>query len=135
MAQPAAVRQTGAETIFWDLSSLYTSREDPHIEADLQHTQQLADSFAQTYRGKLGSLDAEEWRQAFDDLAVISDLRAKSYTYASLNFTVYSSDASWGAFIQKMQEMQSQISQSLVFFDLEWNNLPGNACYMLVVWP
>jgi len=126
MAQPAAVRQTGAENVIWDLSTLYTSREDPQIDQNIKETQQLAETFSQTYRGKLVDLDAEEWRQAFEDMAAISEQRYKLYTYASLNFTVYSSDPQWGAFMQKVQEVNSKMSQTLVFFDLEWNLLPDD---------
>ena len=42
-------------------------------------------------------------------------------SFASLNFTVYSNDPEWGAFIQKVQEFSSAMSQELVFFNLEWN--------------
>lgn len=124
MVQPAAVRQTGAENVFWDLSTQYTGRDDPQFQQDIQQTQQLADTFAQTYRGKLADLDAEEWRQAFEDLAVLSDQQAKIYSYAALNYSVYSNDPQWGAFMQKVQEANSKLSQTLVFFDLEWNLLP-----------
>jgi oligoendopeptidase F len=124
MTQPAAVRETGAEKVFWDLSSLYTSREDPQINQDMETIQQMADTFAQTYRGKLATMDGEEWRQAFDDLATITEYRAKLSTYANLNFTVYSNDPAWGAFIQKMQEAGAKLGQTLVFFELEWNELP-----------
>lgn len=121
MTQAPAQPVTGAESILWDLSVLYAGMDDPRIESDMEALRRLASAFVERYRGKLASLSASELRSAMAAQVEMAALQVKLGTYASLNFTTYSTDPAWGAFMQRMREFGADIHQQTVFFDLEWN--------------
>lgn len=125
-------RPTGAEQIFWDLSAYYQDRNDPNIEKDLAQASTLADAFVEAYRGRLSSLSAAQIAQAHQNLEAIYDLMSKVISYASLNFTTATTDPAWGAFMQKAQEAYAALSQKLVFFALELNELDDEAAEKLM---
>ncbi len=52
---------TGAENVRWDLSDLYAGIDDPAIDRDIDQTNERADQFGATYRGKVTTLDSEEF--------------------------------------------------------------------------
>ncbi|XWX03787.1 M3 family oligoendopeptidase [Aggregatilineales bacterium SYSU G02658] len=114
---------TGAEQVVWDLSILYSGRDDPRIQADVELAQSQAQAFAERYKGKISTLSAVELAEAYRTLESIYDLVSKAMNYASLNFTTHSTDPAWGGFLQRMQEQYAAINQQLVFFELELNML------------
>ncbi|GAB5492716.1 MAG: M3 family oligoendopeptidase [Phototrophicaceae bacterium] len=114
-------KKTGAEDVIWDLSVYYDAPDDPRIDEDLAEIKAQVVKFVEDYRGKVGELVAEEVGEAFSRLENIYDDFGRVTSFASLNFSVFSNDPEWGAFIQKVQEFSSAISQELVFFNLEWN--------------
>lgn len=116
-------KRTGAEDVVWDLSVYYSGIDDPQIDADLKEADRLADEFVVQYRGKVGELSAAELKAAYEAYEALYDLVNKIDTYASLNYTVYSTDAKWGAFQQRIDEAASRLFQKLVFFTLEWNQV------------
>lgn len=123
MVDTTAEKQTGAEQVFWDLSEYYAAPDDPQIDADLAEIGTLVNEFVSDYRGKVAQLEAEEIGEAHERIEAVYDKLGRIYNYAYLNFTVYSTDPKWGAFIQKITEQDAQIEQKIVFFDLEWNQV------------
>jgi oligoendopeptidase F len=123
MVDTSVEKQTGAENIIWDLSVYFDKADDPRIDTTLNAVNAKVDAFAADYRGKVAGLTAEELGEAYERLEAIQDEVGRVATYASLNFSVYSGDAQWGAFIQKVQEFYSAMGQRLVFFELEWNEI------------
>lgn len=122
MAEAQATK-TGAENVFWDLSLYYDSPDDPRIDEDITKIEKDVDQFVADYRGKIGELVAEELGEAYSRMEAIYDNFGRITTYASLNFSVYSTDPQWGAFIQKVRETSATLSQKMVFLTLEWNQL------------
>jgi oligoendopeptidase F len=122
MAQ-AVEKQTGAEHIVWDLSIYYSGLDDARMDTDLQQVNQQVDAFVSDYRGKVAALTAEELGEAYERMEAILDLFGRVASFASLNFSVYSNDPQWGAFIQKITELDAVIDQKMVFFGLEWNEI------------
>lgn len=121
MVTADAPRKTGAEDIFWDLSVFYAGKDDPMIDSDLARVNAMADDFVARYRGKVASLTAQDFVEAFKAREAIYDLGSRISSYAGLNYTVYSTDMAWGAFMQKIQEAFAQLQQKMVFFEVEWN--------------
>ncbi len=119
----APARSTGAEQVVWDLSVLYSGIDDPQIAQDTEAVKAMTQAFVAAYRGKVATLTAAQFVQAYHEMEALYDLMLKQTTYASLNFSTFSTDPQWGGFLQKMQEFASQIQQQLVFFELEWNAL------------
>ncbi len=135
MVDTALEKKTGAEDVIWDLSVYYDSPKDPRIDEDLAEIQTAVKQFVSDYRGKVGELVAEEIGEAYSRLETIFDDFGRVASFASLNFTVYSTDPEWGAFIQKIQEYSSSMNQQLVFFGLEWNEVEDERAKELMADP
>jgi len=120
-------QRTGAEDVRWDLSDLYPSPEAPEIDADMQAADALADTFAETYRGKVATLDAEELREALETFESIVTYLTKIGSYAQLIWTTDTQNPVLGKLMAKAQEFGSTLQQKLLFFDIEWKNLSEDA--------
>lgn len=121
MTDAVAERLTGAEDVIWDLSIFYDNADDPRIDSDLDKIEQLADAFAEKYKGRVADLDAEEMVDSFKEREVMRDLTRRAGAFASLQFATDTNNPVFGALQQKINERLSDIGQKLVFFDLEWN--------------
>jgi oligoendopeptidase F len=119
----AVQKVTGAENVFWDLSVYYQNPDDPQIEKDMAQVDAMVKSFVQDYRGKVASLQAEEIGEAYERTEAVYELLGRAGNFASLSFTVNSTDPVWGGFMQKINEKYSEIQQQMVFFGLEWNEM------------
>lgn len=135
MVDAAVEKKTGAEDVLWDLSIFYSGSDDPQIQADLDKVQAMADEFAAKYRGKVASLDAEEMVDAMIEQEAISDAFGRIGSFASLNFTTDTADAKRGALVQKITESSAALSQKLLFFDLEWKEVPDEQASKLLADP
>src|SRR5271167_5180569 len=54
------------------------------------------------------------------DLAVIYELLGRAGSYAALRFYTDTATPANGALLQKVQERETQIATTLLFFELEW---------------
>ena len=57
------------------------------------------------------------------ELEAISDLAGRAGTYASLRFSVDTISPEVGALMQQVQERSAKLQTTLLFFELEWNEL------------
>ncbi|MBA2240108.1 MAG: M3 family oligoendopeptidase [Solirubrobacterales bacterium] len=89
----------------------------------LEEAHKRAGSFAESHRGRVGELDAEQLASAMDDLEAIFDLLGRAGSFASLWFTVDTQDPERGALLQKVHERGAELETELLFFELEWNQL------------
>ena len=96
---------TGAEDVIWDLSVFYTSVDDPKVEADIAHVNALAEAFQARFRGKLGTMSADDFVQAYEAMEAIFDLSGRLESYAFLNFSTDTGNAAYQAFVAKMQDL------------------------------
>lgn len=126
---------TGAETVVWDLSPLYSGTDDPKIQQDMEKANALADTFAKKYRSKVAELDAEGMMDALKDIETIFNHQINIGSYAQLLYSTDTSNAQAGALIAKVQEFGATVGQKLVFFELEWNNLPDTQVETLLADP
>ena len=114
---------TGAEEVIWDLSIFYDSLDDPQIEADIQKLNDMLDSFQQRWRGNLAQMSAADYVSAFEDLEAIYDLSGRLGAYAFLNFSTDTGNPAYSAHVAKIQDLDAELNQKIVFFYLEWNAL------------
>ncbi len=131
MAEPTAEKPTGAENVVWDLSVFYESIDDPAIEADMQKLEGMVDEFVANYKGRVADLNAEQMVTAHKELEAIYDLQGCITIFARLTFSTDTGNPEYGAFQQKASEFGSEISQKLVFFDLEWNKVDDDSVQKL----
>jgi oligoendopeptidase F len=119
----AEPRDEALEAARWDLQPLVDGAGADGVVALLEESQQLADAFAERYRGKVAELDAAAVAAAMHELEEISDRVGRAGSYAALDFSVDTQDAARGALMQQAQERGAAIQTALLFFDLEWNEL------------
>ena len=109
---------TGAEDIRWDLTDLYEG--ESVLRADLATAEQDALAFAQAYHGRVQDLNAHELREALQDMESIFDRAGRAQTFAYLRWSTDTRDAARGALLQAVKESCTRITQTMLFFDVEW---------------
>jgi len=118
MHDAPAARVTGAEHVRWNLADLYPALSA--LDRDLDAADGEADAFAEDYRGRIATLDAEPLAVALEALGGIHERLGRAYTYAYLHWVTATEDPARGALLQRVQERYTATGQRLVFFDVEW---------------
>jgi oligoendopeptidase F len=108
----------------WDLEPLVDGGGPDAALKQLDEAAERSERFAATYHGKVGELDAAGMAAALRELEAISDLAGRAGTYASLAFSVDTLSPEIGALMQDVRERSAAIQTLLLFFDLEWNEVP-----------
>ena len=109
--------------IAWNLDDLYLSPSDPQIEADLSRAAEMADAFAETYRGRIALMAPSELLEALRQLEEITTIAYKPAGYASLAFAAQTQDPRLQALVVKTRESTTQIFNRMIFFDVELKRL------------
>jgi oligoendopeptidase F len=107
----------------WNLADLYAAPDDPAFKRDLEICAKRAQDFQKNYEGKLAGLSATDLAgaiAAYDDL---SDLVGRVGSYAQLHYVGDTTDAARGKFYGDTSEAMTNLSTSLLFFELELNQL------------
>ncbi len=112
------------ERAAWDLEPLVDGEGESGVEHRLEEALTRAKSFAERYAGKLGELDGPGLAEAMGELAAIYELVGRAGTYAGLRFSTDTADPANGALLQRVQERETAIETTLLFFELEWAALP-----------
>ena len=112
---------TGAENVRWNLADLHPNRAA--LSADLDAAERDAEEFAETYRGRVASLDGPTFAIALEALGGLHDRVGRAFTYAYLNWSTATEDAERGALLQHVRETYTRIGQHLIFFEVEWAGL------------
>ena len=108
----------------WDLSDLYNGINDPKIEADLEKYRKNAISFSRKYKGKLELLSAKDCLSMLKDCEKRNKIASRLGGFAYLNMATQMKNQEAMAFYQNVVEKITEYSKPLVFFSLEFNNLP-----------
>jgi len=114
------------EDAAWDLEPLVESKGPAGVEELLAEARDRAAEFAQRHRGQVDELGPEGLADAMRELAAIFDLAGRAGSYAMLNFALDTADPARGALIQRARELGAAIETRLLFFELEWNQLPDD---------
>jgi oligoendopeptidase F len=131
-----AVPSSSAVGIQWNLRDLYSSFDDPAIERDLNVAQERAGAFARKYRGRLREgIAPQSLYEALTELESIYEQMDKPLIYAHLLHAADTQNPRHGALLQATQERHTQIRQHLLFFELEWMDLPDETAQRLMSAP
>jgi oligoendopeptidase F len=120
---PAEPADAELQATAWDLAPLVDGEGVEGVERRLLDALKRAQAFAERHAGKLEQLDSVGLREAMEDLAAIHDLVARAGYYAALRFSTDTADPANGALLQKVQEQETQIQTTLLFFELQWAEL------------
>jgi oligoendopeptidase F len=128
----AEPRDEALEAARWDLQPLVGGRGADGVLALMDEAQEMADAFAERYRGKVAELDAAGLAEALRTLEQLSDKVGRAGSYAALDFSTDTQDPARGALMQQAQERGAALQTTLLFFDLEWNELPDEQAEQLI---
>jgi oligoendopeptidase F len=117
MAQ--ATRTTGAETVHWDLSDLYSSPDDQSIEQTLALELERAKSFEARYKDKVATLQPKAFAAMMEELAGYEESAAKPEVYAFLLHSQDTQDHAAGRLLARVREAAAERGAHMVFFTLE----------------
>lgn len=101
----------------WDLSDFYAHARDPKIDQDIQTLHQKVADF-QKYKGTLH----DHLHTLYDALLAYEDMSqdlGALGSYAYLNYATQMTDEGAQAFLQKISELETDISTQTLFFTLE----------------
>lgn len=107
----------------WDLSDLYTSLDDPAIDADCTRAEEETRAFASRWRGRIAAADAADLAQAIAQYQTIDERLGRLGSFSQLAFAAQSTDPACQRFAQNIRERLTAIATPLVFFTLEINRL------------
>jgi oligoendopeptidase F len=119
----------------WDLEPLVEGEGEAGVRDRLERALRSAQAFAERYAGKLGELDGAGLAGAMRELAEIYELLGRAGTYAALRFSTDTADPANGALLQEVQERETAIATTLLFFELEWAALPQERAEELLADP
>src|SRR5690349_19793213 len=109
-----------AEGIRWDLSDLFSSHDDPRIEATLADCRAEAEGFALRYRGKIVSMKPSDLLSAVKQLEQIEDSLSRVANYSSLLYSADSMKPEYQDLDQRVEQRVTEIRNLLLFLELEW---------------
>jgi oligoendopeptidase F len=118
------VQDPSAEAAAWDLEPLVHGRGPAGVEELLAQARERAQAFAERHRGRVSELDPPALAAAMAELGELSDLAGRAGSYAVLSFSLDTADPARGALLQRARERGAEIETLLLFFELEWNELP-----------
>lgn len=133
---PSEPKQLEAD-VHWNLGDLYSSMDDPRIDAAITDGMTRAEAFQTQYRGRINTpgLSAATLRAALREMESLQQSAYKPISYASLLFATNNGDAARGAFLQKMREAGTRLSLPMLFFDLELAAVPDDTLLPLLGTP
>src|SRR5437763_9750904 len=105
------------EATAWDLEPLVDGEGPDGVERRLSEALERARAFAERRAGKLAELDSEGLREAMEELGAIQELVGRAGYYAALRFSTDTADPANGALLQKVQEQETAIQTTLLFFE------------------
>src|SRR6266545_4139966 len=123
---------TALDQVTWDLSPLLAldgvdadaDGGEGAVEALLDRSEQAAEGFARAYEGHVSELDGPGLVEAMNRLAEILDLAGRAANFAHLRFAADTEDPATGALLQRVSERGAAIQTKLLFFELEWVEVP-----------
>src|SRR5262245_3750164 len=100
----ATVPSSTADGVRWDLGDLYADLDDPRLMEDLQAARRRAETFEQTYRGKVAALRPDQaglLLTAVRELEQLYEQMDRPCVYASLLHAARTDDPRRGALLSR----------------------------------
>lgn len=116
----------------WDLSDLYPAIDSKEVKNDLEKSQKNALDFSKNYKGKVTKISAKDLALAIKKYEDINEILGKLSSFAYLNYASDLSNPKNTAFYQDISEKISDISNNLIFFDLEINKISDKSLKELI---
>ena len=111
----------------WNLKDFYASPQDPKIQEDLDAAATCAREFSKALEGHIATLSAKDLAEVIEDYEKIDELLARLMSYAYLLYAENMGIQDNAIFLQSIKEKVTDISQDLLFFTLEMNDIEDEA--------
>jgi oligoendopeptidase F len=111
----------------WNLDDLYDGPQSAMLAADLKKSESHAKAFAETYQGKLASLDGASLAASLKYYEDLSDLVGRVASYAQLYYVGDTTDSNRAKFYGDINSKLTELSTLLLFYELEFNQLDDAA--------
>jgi oligoendopeptidase F len=108
---------------YWNLTDLYTDAESKKLKADISSLAKVCKEFSMEYTGKIGKLSAKNLCQSIKKYEDISDLAGRIMSFAFLHYCTQVENPEAQSFYQNLEEKINELTQHLIFFSLELNNI------------
>jgi oligoendopeptidase F len=112
-----------AADVAWDLEPLLPAAGDAGLDELLDQADAVAETLTQS-RGQVATMDATALATFMRGLGEVSELIGRAGSYAGLSFATDTTDPARGAQMQRVEERATAIGTKLVFFELEWADVP-----------
>ena len=123
MSQPSS----SATGVVWDLGDLFASPDDPRIDETLRQCKEDAEAFAATYRGTIdvpGGPAPEHLLAGLRRVEDLHDRMSRVSSYAGLLYAADTANPIHRDLQQRVEQWTTELRNLLLFFDLEWLDLP-----------
>src|SRR5262245_36217426 len=123
---------TALDEVTWDLSHLLDGDsadgvdDGAAVDGLLDRAEQLSETFQKAYEGRVEELDGPGLVEAMKRLAEIYELSGRAANFAHLRFAADTEDPANGALLQRVSERGTAIQTKLLFFELEWVQVPDS---------
>ena len=107
----------------WNLDDLYSGPQSAQFETDLTRAAKQSADFAAYYKGKLAELSGVALADAIKSYEDLSDLLGRVGSYAQLYYVGDTTDAARSKFYGDVSARLTDISSSVLFFELELNRI------------
>jgi oligoendopeptidase F len=112
----------------WNLGDLYPSAEAPEFQRDLERAADEAQGFQNRYRSKLSELartgaQGNDLAQAIREYEALDELLGRIGSFAQLYYVGDTADPSRAKFYGDVNQKLTDITTSLLFFELELNRI------------
>ncbi len=119
-AQAATETDEDLRDASWDLEPLVAGEGKEGVERRMGEALERANAFAAAHAGRLAEIEPSGLAGAMGELAGIQELVGRAGYYAALRFSTDTADPANGALMQWVQEQETAIQTTLLFFELEW---------------
>ena len=114
---------SSAEGIRWDLNDLFSSHDDPRIEATLNDCHARAEAFAARFRPVMEhpeTLTAAPLLDALKELEIIYEALGRVGSYAGLLYAADTANPDYQNLEQRVEQRSTEIRNLLLFFEIQW---------------
>jgi oligoendopeptidase F len=127
---------SSADGVTWNLSDLYPALESPALTLDLDAALGRARAFEAAYRGRIEpGPDVRLLVAALTELEGLYEQMDRPAVYAGLLHAAKTDDPKNGALLMQTRERRTAINKHLIFFDLEWIQVPDDKAAALCADP
>ena len=112
-----------ADSVRWDLTDLFSSHQDPRLEATLNDCHTQARTFAARFRLTMehpATLTAESLLAALKELEIIYEALGRVGGYAGLLYAADTANPDYQNLEQRVEQRSTEIRNLLLFFEIQW---------------